>query len=322
MGWRFTKGLHDIGRGHFAYLQPDGAWGYSNAGLVVDGEESLLVDTLFDERLTAEMLDSMKDAAGVGGGDITTLVNTHANGDHTYGNQLVHNAEIIASKASAGELIEMPPEKMAEIMKIAPHMGEAGTFLLDIFKDFDFSGVKLRAPTRTFSGRLDLRVGDKDVRLIEVGPAHTHGDVIVHVPQDKVIYTGDILFIDSTPIMWAGPVGNWLKACDLIMALDVDVIVPGHGPITDKAGVARMRSYLAYIDGEARKCFDAGINAMDAAREIALSDYDGWTDAERIGVNVHTLFREYAADRTPPDVGALFGLMGVLRKERAARSRT
>lgn len=322
MSWKFTKGLHDIGRGHFAYLQPDGTWGYSNAGLVVDGDESLLVDTLFDERLTAEMLDAMKDAANIGGADITTLVNTHANGDHTYGNRLVCNAEIIASKASAEELLETPPERMAEFMKIAPQMGAAGEYLLDIFGPFDFAGVKLRTPTRTFSHRLDLKVGDKDVNLIEVGPAHTHGDVIVHVPQDRVVYTGDILFIDGTPIMWSGPVGNWLKACDMIMGMDVDVIVPGHGPITDKAGVAKMRGYLTYIDGEARKRFDAGMSATDAARDIALSGYDGWIDAERIVVNVSTLFKEYAGDPSPPDVAALFGLMGELKKERSARFRS
>ena len=57
--FRFEKGLQEIGRGLHAYLQPDGSWGWSNAGLVVDGDASLLVDTLFDLRLTREMLDAM-----------------------------------------------------------------------------------------------------------------------------------------------------------------------------------------------------------------------------------------------------------------------
>jgi glyoxylase-like metal-dependent hydrolase (beta-lactamase superfamily II) len=323
MSWTFTKGLHDIGPGHYAYLQPDGTWGYSNAGLVVDGEQSLLVDTLFDERLTADMLSVMKDAAGIGGAEITTLVNTHANGDHTYGNRLVTNAEIIASASSAREMLELPPERMAELMRAAPHMGDVGDYFLDCFGDFDFSGITLRAPTRTFTGQMEVKVGDKSVRLIEVGPAHTHGDVIVHVPQDKVIYTGDILFIDGTPIMWAGPVGNWIKACDLIIGLDAEVIVPGHGPLTDKAGVARMRDYLVYIDAEAKRRFAAGMDAAEAARDIALGDYDSWIDAERIVVNVDTLYREYRGDTAAADTAALFGQMGRLKKDRIARgSRT
>ena len=94
----YTKGLHEVGDRLWAYLQPDGGWGWSNAGLVVDGETSLLVDTLFDLPLTADMLAAMR-AATPAASTIGTVVNTHANGDHCYGNQLVAGAEIVASSA-------------------------------------------------------------------------------------------------------------------------------------------------------------------------------------------------------------------------------
>lgn len=293
MGWTFTKGLHDLGNGHYAYLQPSGTWGYSNAGLVVDGDQSLLVDTLFDEHLTREMLTAMKDATGLGGGDITTLVNTHANGDHTFGNGLITHAEIIASEASAREIDEQPPEMLAQFVKMAPQLGEAGEYLLKAFGPFDFDGIKMRKPTKLFHGALDIKVGDKTVKLVEVGPAHTHGDVLAYVPEDKVVYTGDILFIDGTPIMWAGPVKNWIKACNMIIDWDVDAIVPGHGPITDKAGVARMRDYLIYVDQEARRRYDAGMSVEEAAFDISIGDYDAWDSPERIVANVNTLYSEY-----------------------------
>ena len=309
----FTKGAHDLGGGAWGYLQPDGGWGWSNAGLIKDGEACLLVDTLFDERLTAEMLAALKDAAGVGAKDIATLVNTHANGDHTYGNRLVEHAEIIASAAGAAEMDEVPPAMLAMLAAQAPNMGALGTYFLEAFGRFDFAGVTFCPPNRTFSGTLDLRVGDTEVRLIEVGPAHTRGDVLVHMPGQRVVYTGDILFIDSTPIMWAGPVGNWLKALDLILEMDVDVIVPGHGPITDKAGVRRVRDYLAFIDAEARPRFEAGMSVEEAARDIPLGDYEAWGEAERIAVNVDTLFREYRGDETPANVMQLFTLMASLK---------
>ena len=126
-------------------------------------------------------------------------------------------------------------------------------------------------PTRTFDGRLDLDVGGRDVELIEVGPAHTAGDTIVHVPDAKTVYTGDILFIGGTPIVWAGPLSNWIAACDLMLGLDVDIVVPGHGPVTDKAGVAAVRDYLAYVDARGDARFDAGLDAFDAAREIGAA---------------------------------------------------
>ncbi len=316
MSWAFTKGLHEIGNGQYAYLQPTGTWGYSNAGLVVDGDQSLLVDTLFDEKLTAEMLATMRAATGIGGSDVTTLVNTHANGDHTYGNRLIENAEIIASKAGAHEMEELPPAVMARMMEAAPSMGEVGEFFQYCFGDFDFAGITLRMPTKTFSGSLDVKVGDKDVHLVEVGPAHTLGDVLVYVPQDRVVYTGDILFVDGTPIMWAGPVDNWIRACDQIIEHDVDVVVPGHGPITDRAGVAVMRDYLIFVNEETRKRHAAGLSAEEAAFDIALGDYQSWGDFERIAVTVNTIYRGLNGDDSPADAAALFGLMSRLKKDR------
>ncbi|MFZ4381253.1 MAG: MBL fold metallo-hydrolase, partial [Sandarakinorhabdus sp.] len=105
-------------------------------------------------------------------------------------------------------------------------------------------------------------------------------------------------------------------ACDRIIAMDVDVIVPGHGPLTDKAGVREVADYLGYIHREARARHDAGLSAADAARDIGLGRYASWKDAERIAVNVDTLYREFSGDQTPPDVVRLFGLMGQLYYDR------
>ena len=309
--WQFTKGLHDLGHGCFAYLQPDGSWGWSNAGLITQGEDSLLVDTLFDLKLTGEMLKVMRDAVPQAS-NIGTLVNTHANGDHTFGNQLVEDAVIIASAAGASEMAELPPQALAEIMQNAGAMGEAGKFLMKLFDVFDFEGIQLQAPTDTFSGMMTRKVGDKKVELHEVGPAHTKGDVLVFVPTDKIVFTGDILFIEGHPIMWVGPVANWIKACDLILSWEVETIVPGHGPITDKSGVRAVREYLVYIEAEARKRHAAGMSVMEAAQDISFEDYSSWGDAERIVVNVDTLYKEFNNDPTPSNIVQMFEMMSKL----------
>lgn len=311
--WEYTHGLKDIGNGLYAWLQPDGGWGWSNAGLIVDGDQSLLVDTLFDMHLTRDMLGAMADASGVRAEEIGTIVNTHANGDHCHGNGCCPHAEIIASDASAKEMAEVPPAMLAQFKKMGGQLGPAGIYFADIFGPFDFDAVEERLPTQTFTGRMDLTIGDKTVELIEVGPAHTGGDVIVHVPQDRTVFTGDILFIDGTPLMWAGPVKNWINACDKIIGMEADVIVPGHGPVTDKAGVRRVADYLAYIDTEARKRYDAGLSVREAALDIALGDYANWGDAERIAVNVDSLYREYRGDGQVTPVIELFALMAEAR---------
>ena len=312
--WQYTKGLHDLGTGCFAYLQPDGSWGWSNAGLIVDGDQTLLVDTLFDLELTGDMLGQMR-AAVPAAQSIGRLVNTHSNGDHTFGNQLVAGAEIIASRACAEEMKERPAEELAAMERNWRQLGEAGAFLHEVMgRKFKWDDVRNTPPTRVFDDELRLQVGDKEVLLKNVGPAHTRGDVLVHVPQDRTVFTGDILFVEGHPVLWAGPVDNWVAACDQILAWDVETVVPGHGPITDKRGVQAMKDYLLYIKQEARKRFDAGMPAFAAARDIALDRFAGWGDAERMVVNVASLYREFGATE-PLDVLQLFGEMGRFHAE-------
>ena len=191
-----------------------------------------------------------------------------------------------------------------------------GEFFTYCFEDFDFRDINQTLPTRTFEGELEVQVGAKSVHLKQVGPAHTAGDILVYVAADKLIYTGDILFIEGHPILWAGPVQNWIDACDYMLALDVETVVPGHGPITAKNGVKAMRDYLVYVRDETKKRFDAGMPVFEAALDISLADYDSWGDAERIVVNVATLYKEFAADSTPNDITELFALMAKIHKSR------
>ena len=308
----FNKGLSDLGNNIYCYLQPDGGWGWSNAGLIVDGDESLIVDTLFDEKLTQEMLESMKKAEPLGMKNIHALINTHSNGDHCNGNSCVETKEIICSQATLEEMSHESPEMMAALIKQAPEMGALGKYFLDCFGSFNFEGVTKKLPNTTFSGQTQRQVGDKLVELIEVGPAHTNGDVLVHVPSDKIVFTGDILFIEGHPILWAGPVENWINACDRIIAMEVDFVVPGHGPVTDNRGVRAVRDYLVYIDAESRKRFESGMSAIEAAKEIDLNLFSGWGDGERIAVNVNSLYREYRGEEQREEITLLFEQMAEL----------
>ena len=308
----FNKGLSDLGNNIYCYLQPDGGWGWSNAGLIADGDESLIVDTLFDEDLTLEMLDSMKKAEPKGMKNIRALINSHSNGDHCNGNNCVDTEEVISSEATLEEMSHESPEMMAALLKQAPEMGTLGKYFLECFGSFNFEGVTKRLPNTTFTGETQRQVGDKIVELIEVGPAHTNGDVLVHVPSDKVVFTGDILFIEGHPILWAGPVKNWINACDRIISMEVDFVVPGHGPVTDNRGVKAVRDYLVYIDTESRKRFESGMSALETAKEIDLDLFSTWGDGERIAVNVNSLYREYKGEEKREEITLLFQQMAEL----------
>jgi glyoxylase-like metal-dependent hydrolase (beta-lactamase superfamily II) len=292
--------LAEVADGCLAYLQGDGGWGWSNAGLIVGDGTSLLVDTLFDLRLTRRMLNRFADHTQ--SAPIATVVNTHANGDHCYGNSLVQGAQIVSSTATAREMPLVPPSLLATLTA-AP--GEVGELFRQFFGEFAFDGIELQLPDRTFDGSLELDVGGRTVQLREVGPAHTAGDTLVIVPDAGVVYTGDILFIGGTPIAWAGPIANWIAACDTMIALDAPTVVPGHGPVTDPDGIRAVRGYLAHVAEQAELAHRKGMSWAEAADTVDLGEYATWLDAERVVVNVYQRYRELDPDLPQQEVMAL-----------------
>jgi len=311
----YVKGLQEVGDGLYAYLQPDGGWGWSNAGLVVDGNRTLLVDTLYDLALTEQMLQAMRRAVPAAA-QIDTLVNTHANGDHCYGNQLVGGARIVASARTAAEMTELPPAAMAALVEQAPAMGELGAFFLECFGAFDFKGIELALPDETFDGELTVRVGDRELQLIEVGPAHTRGDTLVYAQRERVLFSGDILFSAAHPIAWAGPVSNWVAACDRILAMDVEVIVPGHGPLAGLEAVRELKAYFEYLYAEARTSHAEGMTPLQAARSISLQRWADWGEPERLVVNIANIYGELSDDGEPLNPLAAFEGMAELARSR------
>jgi glyoxylase-like metal-dependent hydrolase (beta-lactamase superfamily II) len=304
----FTKGPHEVAEGVWAYLQPDGGWGLSNAGLITGADNiSLLVDTLVDLELTDDMLHALREAT-TAAEHIGVVVNTHANGDHCYGNALIAEADIVASAACADELAHLPASALAALMQSAPDLGSIGELLVEMFGAFRFDGIDAVPPTRTFVGELELRVGGRLVHLLEVGPAHTAGDVIVHVPDAGVVFTGDIVFNGAHPIVWAGPVANWIRACDRVLALGIDTVVPGHGPVAGPQAVTDMKNYFERLTEQAHRCFDASMTPLEAARVVDLGPNAGWRNSERLVVNINALYRDFGAD-VPNDPVSIIALM-------------
>ena len=305
--WQYKKGLHDLGNGLYGYLQPDGGYGYSNAGLIADSGEAMLVDTLIDLPLTREMLDAISRAEPQA--RINRVLNTHAHPDHTAGNSLLPEAEIIASNATLAEMrfIASPENPIARILANPEQFGEPGAYLHEVMgRRFEIHQEEQRMPTRTFEDELTVRVGDKEVRLLKFGPGHTDGDTVAYVPSERVVFTGDLLFNQVHPVINMIPVASWLAACERILAIEADIVVPGHGPITDKGGVRNQMDYLNYMQAEARKRYDARMPVKEATLDISLDACRGWADEELIFITVASLYREFGAPPMPmPEVMTL-----------------
>jgi len=306
----FEKGLVEVGPGLWAWLQPTGTWGRSNAGLISDGGQSLLVDTLFDVELTREMLAAM--APITADAPIDRVLLTHGDGDHWWGTELLPDARIYATPEAIEEMHAVPPA-VARGMLDAELPPALRTFVETVFGPYQFDGIDPRPADEAVDAPRTFRVGAVAADFVPVGPAHTAGDAIVHVREHGVVFAGDVLFVDNTPITWAGPIGSWISACDRLLALDADVYVPGHGPLTDADGVRAVREYLEWVLAESRDRMDRGMTAQEAAFDIDLGRYGDVQDADRIVVSVDRAYAELDPAYTPRDRIEMFGVMAAYR---------
>ncbi|MDQ8045193.1 MAG: MBL fold metallo-hydrolase [Solirubrobacteraceae bacterium] len=337
----------EVATGVHAWIYPPGGWGQSNAGLVLAtdaSDEALLFDAQWDEPSTTHMLQE----APLDRHRIGTLVNSHPDGDHTWGNAVVGAERIIATDACNAHFDHEDPQRLGLLVAAASRIGRAPLvrlpgplrtvngphlllrYLAAMGRGFDFGGVRLTWPTETFSGELDLTVGGRALTLIEVGPTHSHGDAILHLPADRVVFAADVLFVGVSPIMWVGPLSNWQAALATILALKPTVVVPGHGPVSGVAEVATFAEHLAWIAEVGDRQRTARRSPLDGAfdaltsQEYRSSPWADWISPERLVVTLTAMQRE--AENGPPIEGVqqrarLVTQMAVLADRLARASR-
>ncbi|MEU5476807.1 MBL fold metallo-hydrolase [Streptomyces mirabilis] len=300
---RIPTHLAEINPRVFAWL-PDspGTWGMANCILITSGSASLLVDTPY----TAHLTQTLKTAAYQvlpQPAEISTVVNTHANGDHSYGNGLFPGAEIISTEANLRHLcVEPGPDQLEALLARCQPEDPFGRYLLAHFGRYDYRGLHLAPPTRTFTDHLEVTVGTLTVELIEVGPAHTAGDLIVHVADDGVVCAGDVLFIGDVPVHWAGPLSQVVDACQQILDLHPRVVVPGHGSLVGPEEVRRYMEYVAGLRDRIHTLHAEGLE-VDQASQVLLRerrpDLGLW---ERLAVLTATEYRHLNDVSEPPSV--------------------
>ena len=304
----FTKGLHQLSDKVYTYIQPNGSWGLNNAGLIIGDACAVVVDTLYDEAHTQEMLSQIKQVLPPNIG-IAYLINTHANGDHWYGNSLFRDARIIASKTCAREMRQLPPRKMHLLLALHWLLGKGGRYAKRAFKEFSYQKITPVYPDTTFTDTYDLNPGGMGIKIMDMGSCHSQSDAIVYLEKEKIVFASDLLFIDGTPIAWSGPIKRVIAALDQLIAMDAHTYVPGHGPVTDKTGVRRVKEYfeLIYHQGEPR--LKKKMSLIDAALDMDLGEFNAWIDKERLIINLHCIQKELFPEKKEFSPIKLFGLM-------------
>lgn len=268
--------------GVFAWVQPDGSWWLNNAGVVAMPDGVLLIDTCATESRTRALLAAVSRVTD--GGRVAFAVNTHLHGDHSYGNSLLPESTVIIGHevTRAGLLTDPVIDGCPPFWEPVPDWGK----------------VSRRPPALTISTSLGLHSGDWRVELLHPGhPAHTSGDVVAWLPGQRILFAGDLLFNQVTPLVFMGSLDGARRALDWIAGFDPEHVVPGHGPVisgADLPGVldAHDRYYRLVADA-ARAGQRDGLSPLEAAYRCELGPFADLPDAERVVLNLH---RAYADD--------------------------
>ncbi|MGA4840615.1 MBL fold metallo-hydrolase [Streptomyces sp. G45] len=283
-----------------------GAWGLANCLLVASGGEAALVDTPYDPRMTRALI-AAADRVLPPGTEVTTVVNTHANGDHCYGNSFFPGAEIVSTQASLERHChEITPQQMHHLVHVSDPDDPIGWYARERFGSYEYADTRVVPPTLTFSGSYDLKVGGVELRLIEVGPAHTAGDLVAHLPGQGVVMAGDIVFPEDHPVHWEGPLAEVARACEDVLALDADRIVPGHGGVIGPEGLRAHIAYLRELEGLIHERHARGQGPYEAADAILADGFHPHLGApERVVMVTFVEYHHLAATGAAPDMAAL-----------------
>ncbi len=267
--------VEELSDGIFAYIQPDGSWCINNTGFLVGSDAVVSVDAASTERRTRAYLEAI---ASVTDAPVRTLVNTHSHLDHTNGNCLFGpGVTIVGHEACRADILAAPV--------VSSGRGP--------FPGVEWGAIEKAPPTLTFTDAVTLWVDDLRCELRYVGtPAHTTNDVLVWLPERRVLFAGDLIFNGGTPFNVAGSISGAKQVLGDIRALEPAVIVPGHGDVCDTSVIDSILAYLEFVTETAVQGQAAGLTPLEAALEADLGEFAGLLDPERIVGNLHRAYAE------------------------------
>src|SRR5579871_4491056 len=254
----------------------------SNAAVIAGDDGLLIIDALAAPIHARRFIAEIRK---VNDKPFRHLVNTHHHADHINGNQYFAPVEIVSHPYCRQEVLKAVPGPMYWPKR-------------DGWTD-GTDERKILPATTTFDGKMTYYVGSTEVQLIPMAPAHTFGDVVAYLPQHKILIAGDVAFFYVAPFCQNAAPSKWIDWCKTVEAMDVDTIVPGHGPIGGKQQLAEMRGYLELLKVEAKKRYDAKMTAGQAAADIHMGKYENWIGPERIVMDTARFYMEFSNTLTP-----------------------
>lgn len=266
--------LTEVADGFFAYTQSDGSWWINNTGFAVGKRGVISVDACSTQARTTAYRRAIR---SISSSPVTTVVNTHHHGDHTFGNYLFDGATIVAHEGTRQAMRDWGMPRSAPF-----------------WTDVEWGDVELAFPFLTYREGVSLWADDVELQVRHVGvAAHTTNDSFVWIPEHRLLYSGDVLFNGGTPFLVQGSLAGAVHVLEnVIKPLGAHTIVPGHGQVCGTEAIDAVLGYVRFVQGVAAAGKEAGLTPLELARETDLGEFAGWLDTERIVGNLHRAYAE------------------------------
>lgn len=230
----------------------------ANVAFIVTGEGVILIDTPMLPKEACHWRDEIQKRTNQ---EIIYIINTDHHRAHVIGNQHFPTATVIAHEHAWKEM--------------KSYGDSFRTRLINMYRDRIPEAVvewkehlEIVKPQVTFTSRARIFKGDKEFHLIAVG-GHTPATTVVYFPNEKLLFTGDVVVTNRPPFLSQGDTKQWLRALTYLRKLRYDILIPGHGELTGKEATERMSEYLRLVRRKVRSAYRAGLPKADTARSLS-----------------------------------------------------
>lgn len=243
----------------------------ANAGVIIGNDGIVVVDTLMSAKEGKRFL---RDIRAISRKPIRYVINTHYHLDHAFGNCVFARRGVVVVQEDAARMME---KTASETLKDIKNYG---------LTPEDMKGTTIVYPRLTYGDRMTIDIGGERIELIHSRRAHSDGDTLVYLPAKKVLFAGDVLFTGYHPFLGESNIEEWVKALDDIKAMDVEKIVPGHGPLSTKKDVDDMRAYILLFDAKAKELTGQSSDVQAIVTAIKAAVPERPEGAWLIGANI------------------------------------
>lgn len=252
-----------------------------NSTVIIGDRGAIVVDTGWTDEIGAQL---KAEIAKLTDKPVTHVINTHHHGDHVLGNVVFSDAQIMSA------------EKCRELVEQTGHDWLA---MVENMTGVEFPDTRPIPASVTYppESRTDVTVQGVNMVMWVPPGSHTPGDLMVYLPDDGVLLGGDILVNGITPNFRDGDVTNWIATLEEVLALDVDTIVPGHGPLMDLKQVGAMHGRMLGLYEAVKAGYEAGLMPSQIRQQTDLDEWESLKHYEEImGGNLSRTYLEVEQD--------------------------